>query len=442
MPIDHWMNFGTFAEQKYFTYPTPNTYKGVIINGNMASHAPDGLAAFILEKTKSLPYIIDPLTHAFQHNFSAIENQKGGIKKSIEKMVSSYGDIIQSAVDERRPLNSKNFESDTKSREFVERTLDFQDSILQEPMSDSDTLKYLDFNDHLEPYAVIAPYFYMNETSIDNWLPVNINLCEIAIKYKESQKLMASIVIDQAILDDIEKINQIVNYYTKLDIKGFLIWIDDFDETSTSISRLRNFLKLIKGLRDSGNYEIINLHGGYFSILASGSVGNHLFDGVAHGPEYGEFRSVIPVGGGIPVAKFYIPRIHSRVKYREALQYLQYLKYLENANIYFKNVCNCALCQEVIDNNSNNFQLFGEATAKEVRRGSSFVRIDYPTTETKERCLKHYLQRKEIEYYRASNETKDVLLEELEATYNEYFNAASEENISHLLKWKQVLSEL
>ncbi len=54
MNIDHWMIFSTFAEQVYFIYPTIETYKGVIINGNMATYAPDGLAAFLLEKTKTV----------------------------------------------------------------------------------------------------------------------------------------------------------------------------------------------------------------------------------------------------------------------------------------------------------------------------------------------------------------------------------------------------
>src|SRR5690349_16856718 len=58
MPIDHWMMFATFAEQRHFIYPSRQTYQGVIINGNMVAHAPDGLAAFILEKTDAIRYII------------------------------------------------------------------------------------------------------------------------------------------------------------------------------------------------------------------------------------------------------------------------------------------------------------------------------------------------------------------------------------------------
>ncbi len=58
-----------FAEQNFFAYPTPDTYQGVIINANMAAYAPAGIAAFLLEKTAAKTrYVVDPLTHAFQHD--------------------------------------------------------------------------------------------------------------------------------------------------------------------------------------------------------------------------------------------------------------------------------------------------------------------------------------------------------------------------------------
>ena len=92
MPIDHWMMFGTFAEQRHFTYPTKDTYNGAIINGNMAAHAPDGLAVFLLEKTSNLPYIIDPLTHAFQHDPEMICTGDGEPKSSIKALGDAFGD--------------------------------------------------------------------------------------------------------------------------------------------------------------------------------------------------------------------------------------------------------------------------------------------------------------------------------------------------------------
>src|SRR2546428_4971235 len=89
MSIDHWMMFGTFAEQRHFIYPSPDTYKGVVINGNMAAHAPDGLAVFLLENT-NLVYFIDPMTHAFQHNPLFVLGDDGEPKSSISALALTY----------------------------------------------------------------------------------------------------------------------------------------------------------------------------------------------------------------------------------------------------------------------------------------------------------------------------------------------------------------
>ena len=62
------------------------------------AHAPDGLGGFLLEKTHNPPYLIDPLTHAFQHELSAVTNSEGNVKSSIMKLAEAYGEPILSSV--------------------------------------------------------------------------------------------------------------------------------------------------------------------------------------------------------------------------------------------------------------------------------------------------------------------------------------------------------
>src|SRR5438874_2140329 len=111
MQIDHWMMFGTFAEQRHFIYPSTQTYSGAIINGNMVAHAPDGLAAFLVEKTNNLPYIIDPLTHAFQHAPVFLLDNEGNPKSSLLALAETYGEPLQSSVG-RRPILPRDFTDD------------------------------------------------------------------------------------------------------------------------------------------------------------------------------------------------------------------------------------------------------------------------------------------------------------------------------------------
>ena len=102
MSIDHWMMFSTFAEQNRFEFPSPGTYTGVIINGNMAAHAPNGLAGFLLTKTVERKYIIDPLTHAFQHRPDMVctKNTDGERvpKRALKALADILGEPISSSL--------------------------------------------------------------------------------------------------------------------------------------------------------------------------------------------------------------------------------------------------------------------------------------------------------------------------------------------------------
>ena len=103
MSASNWMRFSTFAEQRYFEYPERGSYSGVVINANMVCHAPAGLAGFLLEKTAGTPYLVDPLTHAFQHDPEAVTDSEGKPKSSVQSLADVYGEPVASHVG-RTPL--------------------------------------------------------------------------------------------------------------------------------------------------------------------------------------------------------------------------------------------------------------------------------------------------------------------------------------------------
>lgn len=442
MVIEHWMIFGTFAQQRYFIYPTKDTYKGVIFNANMVSHAPDGLAGFLLEKTDNLTYIIDPLTHAFQHDPSAVMKNRTEVKSSIQGLAEAYGEPILSIVG-KRPLLPADLNDNSILEEFVKNCLDFEKEKLSIAMKGSDSLKYfIDLpSEALKPYALVCPYFYMTETSIDRWIDLNINSIELSAKYKDSCKLFAEIVVSQGIILSDRRCNQIIDSYTKMDVDGFIIWIDDLDEHKAGGAELEGLLKLVRGLRNNEKYEVINLHGGYFSILTAGILGESALTGVAHGPEFGEHRPVVPVGGGIPTARYYLPKLHDRIKYRDTVRILSEKGWLNDASTFHDNVCNCSECRNTIGGNISNFTLFGGATAKVVKRGAGIVTMEFPTTETKERCLKHYLQRKKIEYHFSATASEAQLFQDLQDGIDQYENVVGLEGVSHLELWKDIFQQ-
>jgi hypothetical protein len=327
--------------------------------------------------------------------------------------------------------------------DFSERCVNFQESVLATAMRKNESIRYLPDlkDDQLKPHAVVAPYFYMSESSIEKWLPVNIKIAKRAVNLSSGRKVFASIVVTQGVILDDAYIQRLHSEYSKLQLDGYLLWIDDLNEHEGGGAELRGMLKLARKLRGaSREREVINLHGGYFSVLAAAPLGGEAFSGVTHGPEFGEHRAVVPVGGGIPIARYYVPLLHARVRYRHSLEILRAKHWLDSAESFHRNVCNCDECIDTIAGDARNFTRFGESRIREVRRRNGIVRMEFPTAETQIHCLNHYLQRKRIEYTRASSDSSEHLLEDLRRGVSELEDAAGLEAVGHLRIWEKVLT--
>jgi hypothetical protein len=386
-------------------------------------------------------YIVDPLTHAFQHDPEVICREDGEPKPAIKSLAEYYGDPIAKYVG-KRPVHPRHFENDDVLRSFTVRCIQFQRDHLKSYMLDNGAAKYLDDEDCSPPYAVVSPYFYLTETNYEAWLPVISRAAVFAREEAGDEiKVFSSVVVDEGILLSKDARKQVADAFLVAPLDGCMVWADNLDEQSASRPELQGLLDLAKRLRNEGDREVINLHGGYFSVLAAGVLGRgQYFTGVTHGPEFGEFRSVVPVGGGIPIARYYVPRLHARMRYRDAQRIFKALGWLEDAAVFHDRVCKCDECRSVIGGSIDNFTLFGEGNVKNVRRKHGIVRIEFPTGETKLRCLRHYLQRKRLEYDAAASLEADKLLAELETGATQYEDVAGLEAVSHLRLWHRVLS--
>ena len=434
MGAEHWMMFGTFAQQRVFRYPKP--YDGVVINANMVAHAPAGIASFLLERVAVAPrYIIDPLTHAFQHEPFSLKD-----KPSLQKLAQAYGDLTANVADGGNSILPSDFKDGTKTDSFVRHCVDYQVKRLQEYAEQTDAAKYLE-NDALPPpYAVVAPYFYMSEPTARDWLSVNLQLISVARQFTGGQKLFASIVLDQESLIDPSFRQKVIGEYLRSDVDGFLVWIDDLDEHKAGGDALKSFLALSSGLRQEGAKEVVNLHGGFFSVLAGSSLGGGIFSAVTHGPEFGEHRAVVPVGGGLPVARYYIPLLHRRIRYVDAQFMLKAKKWLDSKETFLDNVCGCEICRQAIGNGIEGFAAFGEhAPPKDFHRdpdGKRRVRIrQFPTGKASDLCLRHYLWGKAQEYERAEKDSAGDLVKWVQQGYREFKSVAGLEGVKHLHLW-------
>ena len=271
----------------------------------------------------------------------------------------------------------------------------------------------------------------MSSNTLESWLKVNI-VCandSVEIAKEKGYTLGIQIVITKDVLFDPNQISKIIHAYSEIEASSFLIWIDAFNESDVSETLLDSYINFIKELKKS-DVPVISLYGGYFSVLL---MHNGLLDGVTHSLEYGEQRSVEPVGGGIPVAKYYLPCLHKRLRYRDAYRAIGALNGV-NKKTFIENVCNCEQCKKTIvsDKVQDNFlESYGKEKPINGRQ--------YPLPETKDNCVRHYMWCKKKEYETTINIQN--LIKQLEHTSKNKIlkRAVGLENFAHCEKWVNVL---
>lgn len=453
MTIQHLVRLGTHSEKKYLK-KFKDTYDAVVINANILAHAVNAMSSFLgCELMRK--FLIDPQTYAFQSRVNLLQDNKEDVKKSIKKLIDLYGEKLSNIIiNDKRSVRLSDFEGENGAAflsELCENVINFQkNTIKNETTNNSDYSEYLEYlfeeqdntecrPDALEPFGLIAPYFYMKESSYPSWLDINIKAIDESKKHS-TNGIYAQIVFEKELLLNKEACNIISEKYIAANCEGYFLWIDSFDEKGVSSAYLNNFMDILKKFRD-GNKKVYHIYGSYFSIMLTGL---GFLEGTCHGMEYGETREVFPVGGGIPSSKFYLPKIHRRLLYRNALELLKDKKqYFASKSVYFQNVCSCPKCQELIENPENDFIKYGISNSTTFTRNKQSVTMSYPTTEAKENCLEHYLYVKHNEYTKVLSKRAEVLIEELQSSLNEYEEDINEigEDIEYLNIWKKVIKE-
>jgi hypothetical protein len=445
----HLVRYGTAADQKYLLGDFLGTYDQLVINANMVAHMPSALASLVTQKMQRKPFFIDPQTHAFQHGPSHLESSTTGeIKRSIRDLVQAYGAPIERPVLERgEAVLPADFAPDDVQDGFCDRVLDFQESRLHAEVKDSEVSKYYEFLEEegiaeglgaVRPSLLVAPYFYLEARNAQRWLPVNEALAErsIAKGVNRGLPVAVQVVISRDVLATRRVLEAVVNHYSRIAPAAFLVWVSDMAEDDTSEGVLTGFIDLVRALGASA--PVINLYGGYFSIalMRTGKVPE--LAAVTHSLEYGESRDVVPVGGGIPVAKFYLPKIHSRLATRDALRAIRVLGGFASRETFLGTICPCAECQSIIGNDpERDFATYGVTVTKSVKgRGGRLVAREYPTTGTKEHCVRHYMWAKEREY--ADAVSVESVVADLRDAYSQLARVLPD-SVAHCEVWANVL---
>ena len=444
------MLFGTFNENRYFLGDFRDAFDIIGLNANIIAFARDGMAAFIAH-LKNKSYYIDPQVYAFQQPPKTImrkvkEVDDSGktntvlvLKKSVQNLAIEYGPVIEQIVgkEELQPGTI----TDDDLQDLCKRVLDFQLTAIPNACRNLDEWEFLDKdNVDLKPAFLIAPYFYLEPDKLGEELSDNLRFIAATDSYLESsggsrKPIYAEIVMHKHVLLDSKQCQRISDEYATTKADGYLLWIDDFSEVVTSEADLGKYVTLLQQL-SSHERPILIIHGGYFSVILAGTA-YQLAAGVGHGIEYGESRSVVPVGGGVPLAKFYFPKFHKRINYDpDAEDVLLEKNWHLGVDTYLQNVCDCSLCKDVILRDvPSDFHRFGE-TKISPKDGKA-----YPTSAALDLSRRHYLHTKAKEYGIGRTQSKSVILSELDSSIAAAKGCKSH-SFDHLAIWGRVLKAI
>ena len=418
----HFIRYGTNAEKKHIQ-KFIESYDGIVFNANMVSMYAGSIANFLYSNPKK-EYFIDPLTHSFAHNLGFLRNKKGEVKKSLKKLAEYY-QIDHIILEQNRPLKANDFQDSNFLKTFFDNVINFQKNIIHENLEDEwkELVEFVGIKK--KPLYIVAPYFYMDRFNYKQWEKVNLEFIKLAKDMYYTQ-----IVLDKELLKEKDFIDRLITAINQA--KGVFYWIDKFDETLASAEDLRNIIEFIKKIE----VVKINLYGGYFSQLLN----FRGLNGVIHGLEYGESREVVPVGGGIPVAKYYLPSIKKRLKAEDMIAAL-YAKKISNKQKFQKKICNCEKCNEIEgDKLEEIIESFLEifATTKTFKHKDKMR--EYPIQESKINSLYHYLNTKNKEFYEINKNSLDILLKQLDNSYKEFEPIFPDGFLEYLKIWQEVLS--
>lgn len=412
----HWVRYGIAGDQKYLIGEFAETYDQLVVNANMVAHMPSAMSQFLSQQLKK-PFVIDPQTHAFQHEIDSLlsdsKKSAGSLKRSWKRLVARYGAPINSVIDSNAPrsLRPDDLDSQQLVSEFCKRVLLFQRDEITHEINEGADAEYIRFLAeqtganlaNVPPAMLVAPYFFIGGPLQNDWLELNRRCVEASRQIVNVDApdipLAVEVVISKELLSDKDLRKQVAEAFHAGNPDVILLWIDDSLEQASSHVQLANFVEFVIELSQN-NTPVINLYGGFFSV-AEARVGElrGKLKGVCHGLEYGESRFVNPVAGGIPVARFYSNHLHHRLPGRVAYNEIRAFGGFKSVADFRREICDCSECLEVIKSDpGRDFLRYIESQSKSFFRSGRRVTQEFPTAEAADHCTRHYMRCKAREY--------------------------------------------
>jgi len=296
-------------------------------------------------------YIIDPVVYKF--GLQDIISQTD--KVWYQNLVSTY----HLELTEDQPYLNPRKINDTKIRDITKHVVSYQCEIIPNEIRKAayqnlgllqflPSLKKPDYNlNPRAPMYVIPPYLIIEDTDSAeyvDYLRFNIKAIMYARKFTKIP-LLSVIAIGREILQDINKLKEILIEYFKTPCEAYGVWVTGLNEATDKGTLLGPYVSLLLTLKLRGNKPVINLYGGYFSLILSAL---DILDGVVFGIGYAEYRDPRIEAGPATVNRYYNPLTHTFEPIRRISNLYRLAPELK---------CQCKICREKTSDQIMNLSL-------------------------------------------------------------------------------------
>lgn len=433
-----WYRFNVFAERQFFEKTA--LIDGIIVPAHVIAYYELSFPEFL--RQCELPFIVDPVTYVWNIDPQCISNGNGDIKKSYERLAEKYSSSVGRLLGKHLlrdvTISPDDFEAfvtgvlrfqllqsdkDSPSRVKSISLLKKRISLIQGTPSPTEEKKRV-------PYALIPPYFFFRKVT-DSAYEKTVRAFQIAQANPvfANFKIFPCLCMDRSVLNDAVQIEQILTDFQ--DCSGILLWINGFEETSASLPDLISLTTFIKTLSKGGK-EIINLYGGYFSLLLKYAGLSKVSSGICYSSSRKVFSEAS--GGGLPV-RYYEPNLKVKIMRENMFRLYNDKSFLFN--------CQCPICKEFIqkckDQTGKREQLLSCFFLGDERGGTV---IDWASSRL------HFLHCRKAEQAKLQKEQVQDTIANIESSYNAMITADVDpirynfSSIDHLRNWVGALNSL
>jgi hypothetical protein len=347
--MKNYIRYGV-SKKKRLLADASKAYDGIVFPGNIFLYqkvASPGVVIFLKK-----PFFIDPMSYLFGEDFEIFKKGIEGefpkrFRPSFEKLLMGHSLDPKVLVNLNYNQIRKEFlNNDDFFHKFINSCIDFQKNRTSEAIKEASKLNpdiIKDVQHLLFPESLIPPYFFMHQSNYTDSFSLNKKILEFCLRNFPEENFSPMVYINKIVLNESKKIDELISFYSAFRFKGFILWIDDFSEsTDANKESIQAIAKLVYRLSRTGA-DITFLHAGYFGMLFNyfGATG------ICHGLGYGEVRSGTKTakGGGPPPVRYYIKDLHTFLTLDRSLELLRAKPEL---------ICDCPICKKVIGNDPEN----------------------------------------------------------------------------------------